>query len=63
VSEIDVGCECFFCKNGKEHPARHTEFHPTTHLLLKAESLDPRDSVPLEACTTCGHTRVREVKP
>lgn len=53
-----IGCECFFCQSGKEH--KHTiavEWGSISSLLLKAESLDPRDTVKLESCNLCGHTR------
>jgi len=32
-------------------------FYLTSHKLLKAESLDPKDSVTMEACARCGTTR------
>lgn len=50
-------CSCFFCKDGKPHPDRHKDFRRVSSRLLVAESLDPKDWVPMEACTTCGHQR------
>jgi hypothetical protein len=53
-------CNCFFCSKGSPHPDRgyHTEFMRITSQLLKSESLDPNDSIDLEACTICSHVRV-----
>lgn len=53
-----ITCTCFFCSRGEAHPdERHPDFHPTTGRLLVAESLDPKDTIPMEACTLCGHSR------
>lgn len=49
-------CKCFFCLNNKEH--KHTipvRWISVTGKLLVAESLDPNDIVPMEACYICGH--------
>jgi hypothetical protein len=48
-------CNCYFCKTDKKHPDSHAEFIAVSHRLLKSESLGPKDSVPREACSTCGH--------
>jgi len=55
---MELNCECWFCRNDDKHPKSHVEFFPVTHMLLKAESLDPKDSVALEACELCGHIRL-----
>ena len=36
---------------------RGTEFFRVSDKLLRAESLDPKDSVPMEACARCGKER------
>ena len=54
-------CNCHFCVSHISHPNRHINWHPVTHHLLKPESLDPKDSVPIkdsvpmQSCSTCGH--------
>lgn len=48
-------CSCFFCSQNREHPARHKNFEEVSHHLLKSESLDPADTIRMEACMTCGH--------
>ena len=48
-------CDCWFCQEGKEHPASHQESHRLSDRLLVAESTDPRDRVQVSACTLCGH--------
>jgi hypothetical protein len=53
-------CECAFCssKPPRPHPDdRHPRFERISDHLLVAESLDPNDSIPMEACWTCGHKR------
>lgn len=53
-------CDCFFCKIKKEeHPNRkyHDVYRRMSHVLLVAESLAPKDSIPIEFCVTCGHVR------
>lgn len=59
-----VICSCYFCSNNKEHPNRkfHDSYRKITSILLVAESLDPKDSIPVEACTTCSHVRRIENK-
>lgn len=54
-----VVCECFFCKNKKEHPNRkyHDVYTRMSDVLLVAESLDPKDSIAIEFCVTCTHIR------
>lgn len=61
--KVTVVCSCFFCNFNKEHPDdRHPNFHAISDRLLKAESLDPKDSIPMEACKTCGHRRDKKVE-
>lgn len=48
-------CRCYFCINGLEHRASHTNYSRISDELLVAESLNPQDSIKMEACTTCGH--------
>ena len=53
-------CDCWFCEvEHKPHPDNHLGFEEITSLLLEAESLDPAQSVRLEACLTCGHVQVK----
>lgn len=62
VVDRKVICECFFCKNEKEHPNRkyHDVYRRMSDVLLVAESLNPEDSIPIEFCVTCTHVRVIE---
>ncbi len=53
-------CNCFFCINDKPHRETHIKFNRITGILTKAESLDPKDWISVEACITCGHARIRE---
>lgn len=61
-------CTCFFCVNGKEHPASHSdpkwgEWGSRGHLQV-AESLDPADIVHTRVCPLCTHeVRAEEVQP
>lgn len=57
-----VICECFFCGQGKEHPDRkyHDVYRRMSDVLLVAESLDPKDFIPIEFCVTCTHIRTIE---
>jgi hypothetical protein len=50
-------CDCYFCQNGREHPATHTEFHRIGDRLLVAESLRQEDRVRRMACELCGHIK------
>lgn len=54
-----IGCACYFCKLGYDHPIRHQTYHEISGLLTVAESLDPADVILREACVTCGHVRVK----
>jgi hypothetical protein len=47
-------CTCYFCQEGKPHPARHTKWEKRGHLQV-AESLDPNDIVWTRICMTCMH--------
>ena len=60
VIDGKIICQCFFCKQDKIHPNRkyHDKYKKMTSVLLVAESLDPKDSIPIEFCETCTHTRV-----
>lgn len=53
-------CTCFFCQRNKKHTLMHNNWMRVSSVLLVAESLDPNDSIDVEACTTCAH--VREIK-
>lgn len=54
-------CDCFFCTKGRPHPDEtHKTWEPVSHVLLRAESLDPADSLAVEACVLCGHLRLSE---
>lgn len=59
VVDGKISCECFFCKNKKDHPNRkyHDVYTRMSDVLLVAESLDPKDSIAIEFCVTCTHTR------
>ena len=50
-------CPCWYCSRGTDHDevSGHREFYEISSKLLKAESLDPRDSIRRFACSTCGH--------
>ncbi len=48
-------CMCHWCRKGKPHPGHHLSWYRITHLLMKAESLDPEHSISQWACSTCGH--------
>ncbi len=60
VENDQVICKCFFCTQGKEHPNKkyHTEYKRMSDVLLVAESLDPKDRIPIEFCITCTHIRI-----
>jgi hypothetical protein len=60
VIDGKVICQCFFCKKGTEHPNRkyHDVYKRMSDVLLVAESLDPKDFIPIEFCVTCTHIRV-----
>lgn len=60
IAEL-VACACLLCQKGKEHKhSFETGWYGITHLLLVPESLDPKDSIPLEACDLCGHKRAKK---
>lgn len=59
VVDKQVICQCFYCKESKEHPNRkyHDVYRRMSDVLLVAESLNPEDSIAIEFCVTCTHTR------
>jgi hypothetical protein len=57
MSAWEPTCTCFFCENGRTHPATHVMWYRISDQLLVTESLLDSDRVQLEACGTCGHKR------
>lgn len=52
-----IGCKCFFCQEGKEHPKHSIDAGTSclSDITTKAESLDPADTIKVIACNLCGH--------
>lgn len=54
-----LDCDCYFCENGRPHPTAHDSWVTLSAFLRRPESLDSKDLLPREACTLCGHVRLK----